>query len=94
MRRPVRFYLVGGSVLIDLGLRAATLDIDYVADADDPAALAEIEQAIRAQEQLDSTSSRPVRATSCRSPGRSWRGLGTSNGTARSASSTTTFRAR
>ena len=48
MRRPVRFYLVGGSVLIDLGLRAATLDIDYVADADDPAALAELEQAIRA----------------------------------------------
>jgi hypothetical protein len=33
--------------MIDLGLRAATLDIDYVADADDPAALAELEQVIR-----------------------------------------------
>ena len=47
MRRPVRFYLVGGIVLIDLGLRGATLDIDYVADADEPAALDELEQAIR-----------------------------------------------
>ena len=34
--------------MIDLGLRVATLDIDYLADADDPAALAELEQAIRA----------------------------------------------
>jgi hypothetical protein len=48
VRRPVRFYLVGGSVMIDLGLRAATLDIAFAADADDPAALAEMEQAIRA----------------------------------------------
>jgi hypothetical protein len=47
MRSPVRFYLVGGSVLIDLGLRGATLDIDYVAEADDLAALAELEQTIR-----------------------------------------------
>lgn len=44
MRRHVRFYLVGGTVLIDLGLRAATLD---VADADDPMALSDLEQAIR-----------------------------------------------
>jgi hypothetical protein len=48
LRRPIRLYLVGGSVLIDLGLRTSTLDIDYVADADDPAALTELEQAIRA----------------------------------------------
>ena len=48
IRRPLRFYLVGGSVLIDLGLRPATLDIDYVAAADDPAALDDLEHAIRA----------------------------------------------
>jgi len=54
LRRPVRFYLVGGSVLIDLGLRAATLDIDYVAEADDPMALADLEVAIRAlRDELD-----------------------------------------
>ncbi|MGH2535025.1 MAG: DUF6036 family nucleotidyltransferase [Thermomicrobiales bacterium] len=47
VRRPLRFYLVGGSVLIDLGLRPATLDIDYVADADDPETLAQLELAIR-----------------------------------------------
>jgi hypothetical protein len=47
LRRPVRFYLVGGSVMIDLGLRAATLDVDYVADADDSQALDDLEQAIR-----------------------------------------------
>jgi hypothetical protein len=47
LRQPVRFYLVGGSVLIDLGLRSSTLDIDYVAFADDPTVLAELEQAIR-----------------------------------------------
>ena len=46
MRRPIRFYLVGGSVMIDLGLRSATLDIDFAADADDPAALTELEPAI------------------------------------------------
>ena len=33
--------------MIDLGLRAATVDIDYVADADDPAALADFELAVR-----------------------------------------------
>jgi hypothetical protein len=54
LRRPVRLYLVGGTVLIDLGLRAATLDIDYAAEADDPLALADLEQAIRAlKEELD-----------------------------------------
>lgn len=54
VRRPIRFYLVGGSVLIDLGLRVSTLDIDYVADADNPAALAELEQAIRTlKDELD-----------------------------------------
>ncbi|MGH2560790.1 MAG: DUF6036 family nucleotidyltransferase [Thermomicrobiales bacterium] len=47
VHRPLRFYLVGGSVLIDLGLRAATVDIDYVAEADDPATLDQLEQAIR-----------------------------------------------
>jgi hypothetical protein len=47
LRRPVRFYLVGGSVIIDLGLRGTTLDVDYVADADDPADLADLEQLIR-----------------------------------------------
>jgi hypothetical protein len=47
MRRPVRLYLVGGSVMIDLGLRSSTLDIDYVADADDPGAMTELEEAIR-----------------------------------------------
>jgi hypothetical protein len=47
LRRPVRFYLVGGSVMIDLGLRATTLHVDYVADADDPTGLADLEQQIR-----------------------------------------------
>lgn len=47
LRRPVRLYLVGGSVMIDLGLRSATLDIDYDADADDPSALEDLELAIR-----------------------------------------------
>ncbi len=54
LRWPVRLYLVGGAVLIDLGLRAATLDIDYVAEADDPRALADLEQAIRTlKDELD-----------------------------------------
>jgi hypothetical protein len=34
-------------VLIDLGLRPTTIDIDFVAEADDPRALDELEQAIR-----------------------------------------------
>ena len=54
LRKPVRLYLVGGIVLIDLGLRGTTLDIDYVADADDPDALGDLEQAVRAlKEELD-----------------------------------------
>jgi hypothetical protein len=47
LRRPIRLYLVGGSVLIDLGLRGSTVDIDYVAAADDPADLDELETVIR-----------------------------------------------
>ena len=40
--------------MIDLGLRAATLAIDYVAAADEPAALTEIETAIRSlKDELD-----------------------------------------
>ena len=54
MRHRVRFYLVGGIVLIDLGLRGTTLDIDYAADADEPVVLGDLEQAIRAlKEELD-----------------------------------------
>ena len=54
IRRPVRFYLAGGRVWIDLGLRESTLDIDYVADADDPAVLGELEQAVRSlKDELD-----------------------------------------
>jgi hypothetical protein len=47
LRRPVRFYLVGGSVLIDLGLRGTTLGINCSADADDPSALTDLERPIR-----------------------------------------------
>lgn len=51
---PVRLYLVGGSVLVDLGLREATLDVDYVARSEDPAALQQLEQALpRLKEQLN-----------------------------------------
>ena len=54
MRRPLRLYLVGGAVLIDLDLRQATLDVDFVARADDPEALADFERALpRLKEQLD-----------------------------------------
>lgn len=54
VHRRVRFYLVGGIVLIDLGLRGTTLDIDYAAEADEPQALGELELAIRAlKEELD-----------------------------------------
>jgi hypothetical protein len=38
---------VGGSVVIDLGLRQSTLDIHYVADADDATALSDLETAVR-----------------------------------------------
>lgn len=54
VRSPLRLYLVGGSVLVDLGLRQATLDIDYVARADGPQGLAELERQIpRLKEQLN-----------------------------------------
>lgn len=46
LQRPVRLYLVGGAVWVQLGLREATLDIDYVVRADDPEAIAEFERAI------------------------------------------------
>jgi hypothetical protein len=48
LRAPVRLYLVGGAIVVDLGLRNATLDVDYVAQADDPRALDEFEQLIPA----------------------------------------------
>ena len=54
VRRPVRFYLVGGSVVIDLCLRSATLDIDCVAEADDARAQVDLELAIRTlKDELD-----------------------------------------
>lgn len=54
VRSPLRFYLVGGSVLVDLGLRSATLDVDYVARADDPRALSDFERELPVlKEQLD-----------------------------------------
>lgn len=54
MRSPIRLYLVGGSVLVDLGLRQQTLDIDYVATAEDPRALAELERQLpKLKDQLD-----------------------------------------
>ncbi|MFN8525819.1 MAG: hypothetical protein U0821_22185 [Chloroflexota bacterium] len=34
--------------MIDMGLRETTLDVDYVASADDPVALADLEQALHA----------------------------------------------
>jgi hypothetical protein len=43
---PIRLYLVGGSIIVDLGLREATLDVDYVAEADDPRALEEFEHIV------------------------------------------------
>lgn len=48
LRSPVRLYLVGGSVLIDLELRSTTLDIDFVVDAEEPGVLAEFERHARA----------------------------------------------
>jgi hypothetical protein len=48
MRRPVWFYLVGGSVMVALGLRGTTVEIDYAATSDDPAALDDLERTIRA----------------------------------------------
>jgi hypothetical protein len=46
LRHPVRLYLVGGAIVVDLGFRNATLDVDYVVEADDPRALDEFEQLI------------------------------------------------
>ncbi|MGH2461227.1 MAG: DUF6036 family nucleotidyltransferase [Chloroflexota bacterium] len=43
---PIRLYLVGGSIIVDLGLRAATLDLGYVVDADDTRALEDFERLI------------------------------------------------
>lgn len=46
LRHPIRLYLVGGTVIVDLGLREATLDVDYVVQADDIRALEEFESLI------------------------------------------------
>jgi hypothetical protein len=46
LRSPVRLYLVGGSIIVDLGLREATLDVDFVAQSDTASALDEFEQLI------------------------------------------------
>ncbi len=43
---PIRLYLVGGSIIVDLGLRQATVDVDYVVEADDPRALEEFERIV------------------------------------------------
>src|SRR5437764_106550 len=54
LRRPIRLYLVGGTVLVDLDLRAATVEVDYVVRADDPEALVDVERSIpRLKEQLN-----------------------------------------
>lgn len=43
---PIRLYLVGGAISVDLGLRQSTLDVDYVVQADDPRALDEFERLV------------------------------------------------
>jgi hypothetical protein len=54
VHHPVRFYLVGGAVMVVLGLREATVDIDFVAAADKPQGLAELERRLpRAKDELD-----------------------------------------
>lgn len=54
VRRPLRFYLVGGAAIVDLGLRRATVDIDFVAHSDDVAALDELYRQLPAlKDQLD-----------------------------------------
>jgi hypothetical protein len=54
MRHRLRFYLVGGAAVVDMGLREATIDIDFVVDADDPAALDEFEELVpRLKNELD-----------------------------------------
>lgn len=47
LRLPVRLYLVGGTIMVDLGLRRSTVDIDYVAVTDDRRADDDLERAIR-----------------------------------------------
>jgi hypothetical protein len=46
VHRPLRLYLVGGTAIVDLGLRPTTLDVDITAESDDPAAVEELEGAI------------------------------------------------
>ncbi|HEV8636294.1 MAG TPA: DUF6036 family nucleotidyltransferase [Chloroflexota bacterium] len=54
MRRPLRFYLVGGAAVVDMGLRQATIGTAFVVDADDPAALDEFEELVpRLKNELD-----------------------------------------
>jgi hypothetical protein len=48
LRHPVRLYLVGGAIVVGLGLRSATVDVDYVVQADDPTALDEFERLVPA----------------------------------------------
>lgn len=43
---PVRLYLVGGSAVVDLGLRDSTLDVDYVVQSDDPRGREEFERLV------------------------------------------------
>ena len=52
-RSPIRLYLVGGAVMVDLGLRQATLDVDYVARGE-ASALRELERALpKLKDELD-----------------------------------------
>lgn len=54
LRSPIRLYLVGDAVMVDLGVRQATLDIAYTAQADDVQALADLERQLpRLKDQLD-----------------------------------------
>jgi hypothetical protein len=46
MRRPLRIYLVGGTIAVDRGLRELTLDVDYAVASDDPLAIEEFERLI------------------------------------------------
>jgi hypothetical protein len=46
LHRPVRFYLVGGSIFVDLGLRGTTVDLDYVVQSDEQDAIEEFERLV------------------------------------------------
>jgi hypothetical protein len=46
LRRPVQLYLIGGTIVVDRGLRADTFDVGFVVRADDPAAIDEFERLI------------------------------------------------